>query len=142
MTIRPSAALCAVLMALCAAPALAQTAPQPQASASPAPLEEIGRVSTSDRRDEPAGATSKTTYVVTKADIVRRGFTTVAAALENIPGVALTRTGPVGSFASVTIRGTGSNQTLVLLDGRPFAGGQPREVGPGGLATGGGPGTA
>ncbi len=144
MTIRTSAALCAALVALCAplallpaAPALAQTAPDPESSASPAPLGEIGRVSTSDRRDEPAGATSKTTYVVTKADIVRRGFTTVAAALENVPGVAITRTGPIGSSASVTIRGTGSNQTLVLLDGRPLAGAQLGALDLGALPTAG-----
>ena len=138
MTIRTSAALCAALVALCAAPALAQTAPEPEPSASPsAALGEIGRVSTSDRRDEPAGATSKTTYVVTKADIVRRGFTTVAAALENVPGVALTRTGPVGSSASIAIRGTGSNQTLVLLDGRPLAGAQIGTLDLGALPTAG-----
>jgi len=138
MTIRTSGALCAALVALCAAPALAQTAPEPEPSASPAAaLGEIGRVSTSDRRDEPAGATSKTTYVVTKADIVRRGFTTVAAALENIPGVALTRTGPVGSSASIAIRGTGSNQTLVLLDGRPLAGAQIGTLDLGALPTAG-----
>jgi vitamin B12 transporter len=138
MTIRTSAALCAALVALCAAPALAQSAPEPEPSASPsAALGEIGRVSTSDRRDEPAGATSKTTYVVTKADIVRRGFTTVAAALENVPGVAVTRTGPIGSSASVAIRGTGSNQTLVLLDGRPLAGAQIGTLDLGALPTAG-----
>ncbi|MEA2786654.1 MAG: hypothetical protein QOF71_2758 [Candidatus Eremiobacteraeota bacterium] len=137
MTIRTFAALCAALTTLCAAPALAQETPQPQAGATPAPLEEIGRVSTSDRRDEPAGATSKTTYVVTKADIVRRGFTNVAAALEGVPGVAITRTGPIGSSASVTIRGTGSNQTLVLLDGRPLAGAQLGALDLGALPTAG-----
>jgi vitamin B12 transporter len=144
MTVRTSAALCAAIVALCApiaafraAPALAQTAPEPEPSASPAALGEIGRVSTSDRRDEPAGATSKTTYVVTKADIVRRGFTTVAAALEGVPGVSLTRTGAIGSSASVTIRGTGSNQTLVLLDGRPLAGAQIGALDLGALPTAG-----
>jgi vitamin B12 transporter len=144
MTVRTSAALCAALVALCAplgllwpAPALAQAATEPEPSPSPAALGEIGRVSTSDRHDEPAGATSRTTYVVTKADIVRRGFTTVAAALENVPGIALTRTGPVGSSASVTIRGTGSNQTLVLLDGRPLAGAQLGALDLGALPTAG-----
>jgi vitamin B12 transporter len=144
MTIRPATALCAGLfaalcvpLALRAAPASAQIAPSPQPSVSPAPLEEIGRVSTSDRHDEPAGATTKTTYVVTRADIVRRGFTTVAAALENVPGVAITRTGPIGSSASVAIRGTGSNQTLVLLDGRPIAGAQIGNLDLGALPTAG-----
>jgi vitamin B12 transporter len=140
MTFRTFAAICAAASALGAAPALAQTAPEPSASASPAPasaLSEIGRVSTSDRRDEPAGATSKTTYVVSKADIVRRGFTTVAAALEDVPGVVVTRTGPVGSSAGVAIRGTSANQTLVLIDGRPLAGAQIGTLDLGALPTAG-----
>jgi vitamin B12 transporter len=120
MSHRTLAALAAALGGFCTAPALAQSAPSPAPSALP----EIGRVVTSDRRDEPTGTTAKTTYVVTKADIVRRGFTTVAAALEDVPGVVVTRTGPVGSSASVAIRGTNPNQTLVLIDGRPLAGAQ------------------
>ncbi len=138
MHFRTSAALCAALTALAAAPALAQPAPEPSPSPSPAAaLSEIGRVSTSDRRDEPAGATSKTTYVVTKADIVRRGFTTVAAALEDVPGIVVTRTGPVGSSAAVALRGTGANQTLVLIDGRPLAGAQIGTLDLGALPTAG-----
>ena len=108
------------LTALGNAPALAQSEPSPAPSALP----EIGRVVTSDRRDEAAGATAKTTYVVTKADILRRGFTTVAAALEDVPGIVVAHTGPVGSQTSVALRGTSPNQTLVLLDGRPLAGAQ------------------
>jgi vitamin B12 transporter len=138
MTIRTHAALCIAASVLCTGAALAQTAPDPTASASPAPaLSEIGRVSTSDRRDEPAGATSKTTYVVTKADIVRRGFTTVASALEDVPGIVVTRTGPIGSSAGVALRGTGTNQTLVLIDGRPAAGAQTGTVDLGALPTAG-----
>ncbi|MBV8370044.1 MAG: TonB-dependent receptor [Candidatus Eremiobacteraeota bacterium] len=139
MHFRTSAALCAALIALAGAPALAQSAPEPSPSpsSSTAGLGEIGRVSTSDRRDEPAGATSKTTYVVTKAEIVRRGFTTVAAALEDVPGVVVTRNGPVGSFAGVALRGTGTNQTLVLVDGRPLAGAQIGTIDLGALPTAG-----
>lgn len=139
MTVRTYAALCAALAAF-AAPALVRAQPAPAPSPSPVPspaLSEIGRVSTSDRYDEPAGASSKTTYVVTKADIVRRGFTTVAAALEDVPGISLTRTGPAGSSASVAIRGTGYKQTLVLLDGRPLAGAQIGALDLGALPTAG-----
>lgn len=131
------AAACAALLALSAAPALAQSNPVPSPSPSPSALSEIGRVSTSDRRDEPAGATSKTTYVISKAELVRRGFTTVASALEDLPGVVVTRSGPVGSSASVTLRGTGPNQTLVLLDGRPLAGAQIGTLDLGALPTAG-----
>jgi vitamin B12 transporter len=136
--LRRTSALCAVASAFCAAPVLAQPAPEPAASGSPAPaLSEIGRVSTSDRHDEAAGATSKATYVVTKGDIVRRGFTTVAAALEDVPGVVVTRSGPVGSSAGVAIRGTSTNQTLVLIDGRPLAGAQIGTLDLGALPTAG-----
>ena len=121
MPVRLSAAFAAVTL-LWAAPALAQTAPSP--SPSPAALSEIGRFSTSDRRDEPLGASSKSTYVVTKAEIVRRGFTTVASALEDVPGIVVSRSGPAGSSASVSLRGTAPNQTLVLIDGRPLGGAQ------------------
>ncbi len=138
MSFRSTAALCAAIAALHAAPALAQPAPQPAASPSPEPaLGEIGRVVTSDRRDEPLGATSKTTYVVTKADIVRRGFSTVAAALDDVPGIVVTRSGPIGSSATISLRGTGSNRTLVLLDGRPLAGAQIGTLDLGALPTAG-----
>ena len=136
MSIRTYATLCVALSTLC--PALAQSAPQPASSPSPDPaLTEIGRVVTSDRRDEPLGATSKTTYVVTKADILRRGFTTVAAALDDVPGIVVTRSGPIGSSATVAVRGTGPNRTLVLLDGRPLAGAQIGTLDLGALPTAG-----
>ena len=138
MTFRTFPALCAAFTIACAAPASAQATPSPSPTPSAAPaLEEIGRVVTSDRRDEPLGATSKATYVVTKPEIVRRGFTTVAAALEDVPGVVVTRTGPIGSSAAVALRGTGANQTLVLLDGRPLAGAQLGAVDLGAISTAG-----
>jgi vitamin B12 transporter len=136
MPFRISAALSAAFTLACAAPALAQSAPSPSPSPSAA-LSEIGRVSTSDRHDEPLAATSKTTYVVTKAEMIRRGFTTVASALEDIPGVTVTRSGPVGSSATVAIRGTSPNQTLVLIDGRPLAGAQIGTLDLGALPTAG-----
>ncbi|HEY0396174.1 MAG TPA: TonB-dependent receptor [Candidatus Elarobacter sp.] len=136
MPFRISAALFAAFTAVCAAPALAQTAPSPSPSPSPA-LSEIGRVSTSDRHDEPLAASSKTTYVVSKAEMIRRGFTTVASALEDVPGVAVARSGPVGSSATVAIRGTSPNQTLVLIDGRPLSGAQIGTLDLGALPTAG-----
>lgn len=123
----------AALSLLCAAPAAAQTAPSPLPSTPP----EIGHVSTSDRHDEPIEATAKTTYVVTKNEIVRRGYATVASALENLPGVVVYRAGPIGAQTGVALRGTGTNQTLVLLDGRPVAGAQIGNVDLGAMPTAG-----
>ena len=116
------AAAIAAFVALSAAPLAAQTAAQP--SPSPTPLPEIGRVSTADRQDEPLLATSKTTYVVTKAQMIEHGWTTVASAIETLPGVDVERYGAFGAEQTVSIRGASSQQVLVLLDGRPVAGGQ------------------
>jgi vitamin B12 transporter len=119
MSVRNFAALCAVLTIFAAMPALAQSAPAPGASPSPSPLPEIGRTQTADRRDEPLRDAVKSTYVVTKAEMVRRGDVTVADALASVPGVNVQRNGPLGTIAEVTIDGYRTVQILVLIDGRP-----------------------
>jgi vitamin B12 transporter len=120
MLFRTSAALCAALLSLCAASALAQTAPSP--SPSPSSLPEIGRVQTSDRRDEPLRDTVKTTFVVTKSEMIRRGDATVADALERVPGLSVQRNGPLGTLSDLTLDGYRTNQILLLIDGRPAGG--------------------
>ena len=111
--------------------ARAQTTPSPAPSAVP----EIGRVSTSDRQDEPLGATTRVTYVVTKATMLRYGYTDVASAIASLPGVVVRRYGLAGSGATVSIRGSSSNGVLVLLDGRPVSGSQLGAVDIGAIAT-------
>jgi len=103
------------LFFLTAAAALAAPAPSP----SPSPLTEIGRISTSDRHDEPIANTTRTTFVVTQAQIQARGEETIADALESVPGVAIYRYGAFGSQASIFIRGASSASVLVMLDGVP-----------------------
>jgi outer membrane cobalamin receptor len=113
---------CALGVALiCGTPSFAvgQTAPTP----SPSPLSEIGHVTTSDRQDEPADATARVTYVVTKSDMLTHGDESVAGALERVPGVQIQRFGGPGAAATVAIRGSRTDGVLVLLDGRPIAGG-------------------
>ena len=61
---------------------------------------------TSDRGDEAASRATRTTYVVTAADISRNGYRTVADALTQVPGVFVARYGPFGQFAEVTMRGS------------------------------------
>jgi outer membrane cobalamin receptor len=118
----------AAFMLLAPVPAAAQSAPaaaaSPAPSPSPAALSEIGRVTTSDRQDEPAAATARSTYVVTKAQMLLRGDNDVAAALSSVPGVLIERDGGPGALAAVTIRGERNDGVLVLLDGRPIAGGE------------------
>lgn len=106
------------------APAFAAPTPRDSPSPSPAPatLTEIGRVTTSDRQDEPLAATARVTYVVTKADMLLHGDTAVADALTRVPGMLIERDGAAGAYAPVTIRGQRNDGILVLLDGRPLSG--------------------
>jgi vitamin B12 transporter len=112
---------CLLSVAVAATPALADGgAPQP--SPSPSALPQIGHVVTSDRQDEPASLSARTTFVVDKAAMIAHGWLTVGDAIEDVPGVQLIRYGAVGSQISAQIRGAASTQVLVLLDGLPVPG--------------------
>ncbi len=102
--------------------AAAVTVVSPSPSASPSAPPEITHVVTSDRADETLRSTTRTTYVVTAADIARRGYRTVGDALADIPGVEINRYGGIGSNVSYGIRGSSSAQVLVLMDGLPAPG--------------------
>jgi vitamin B12 transporter len=62
----------------------------------------------------PAGVT-----VLTQKDFANQGDTTLTQALSTVPGVNLVQLGGPGNQASVFIRGTNSEDVLVLLDGVP-----------------------
>ncbi|MFI5389694.1 MAG: TonB-dependent receptor, partial [Candidatus Eremiobacterales bacterium] len=80
----------AALTLLTPAAALAQDAtPTPAPSAPP----EITRVVTADRSAEAAGASARTTFVIGKAEMQRRGYRTIADAVATLPGVNLVRYG-------------------------------------------------
>ncbi len=91
-------------------------------SPSPSALPEITHVVTSDRTDETLKNSIRTTFVVTKDDIARHGYQTVADAIAALPGIELARYGPVGSSVSYGIRGSSSAEVLVLVDGVPAPG--------------------
>lgn len=114
-------ALVAALTAI-ALPATLQRAgaanPSPSPTAS-SDLQQIGHVVTSDRRSEPLGSSSRPTFVVDRAQIDAYGARTVADALVGVPGVELFPYGPFGAEADYGIRGSTSEQTLVLVDGIP-----------------------
>lgn len=74
-------------------------------------------MTTSDRRAEPIGQTSRPTFVVTRAQIEAYGARTVSDALQGVPGVQQFSYGPFGSLVDYGIRGSTSEQTLVLVDG-------------------------
>jgi vitamin B12 transporter len=96
----------------------AQATPSP--SPSQTPIAEIGRVTTSDRRSEPIGQTSRPTFVVDRSQIDAEGARTLADALVGVPGVELFPYGPFGAQVDFGIRGATSARTLVLVDGQPL----------------------
>ena len=55
--------------------------------------------------------------VITGEQIRERQARYVLDVLRDVPGIAVSQSGPPGSFAQVRIRGAESNQTLVLIDG-------------------------
>jgi vitamin B12 transporter len=123
---------CATLLALSIAPALAA---DPTPSPSATPISEIGRVSTSDRHDEPIDRTTRTTYVVDQTHIEARGDRTVAQALSGVPGVTLFNYGAFGSQTTVMMRGATTSSVLVLLDGVPISPASSEEIDLGSLST-------
>ena len=112
------ATLCAFLLSSSAAVALA-AAPSPKPTAKP--LRTIVRVVTADRSNEPLADAVRSTYVITRAQIAKHGWTSIAQALSSIPGAFVTRYGP-GAGASISMRGATADETLVLLDGTPLRG--------------------
>jgi vitamin B12 transporter len=114
--VSPLRALCAAVL-LVSAPLTARSEP------SPSPLPQIAHVVTSDRSDEELVRTSRTTFVITQAQMLRYGYRTVADAIASLPGVSIERYGP-GAFAQFGIRGSSSSQVLILIDGLPAAGSQ------------------
>ncbi len=120
------------LRVLAAAAVIASPSPSP--SAQPP---EITHVVTTDRVDETLQNTTRTTYVVSAAQIARHGYRTVGDALASIPGVEINRYGPIGANVSYGIRGSSSAQVLVLIDGVPAPGGFANSVQFGTMSTAG-----
>jgi vitamin B12 transporter len=50
-------------------------------------------------------------------DLQERQVVIVSDVLRDVPGVAVSRAGPVGQFTQIRIRGAEANHTLVLIDG-------------------------
>ncbi|TCZ65370.1 TonB-dependent receptor plug domain-containing protein [Roseicella aquatilis] len=92
--------------ALAATPGLAQTAiPEITVTGS--------RIPTAEERI-PAAIT-----VITRQDIEERGYQSLSEALNAVPGLRLAPQGGLGQVTSGFLRGTGSSNVLVLLDGAP-----------------------
>lgn len=71
------------------------------------------------RREEPASSVTAAVTAYADADFDRRHPQSVADVLRETPGAYVSPDGPRGQFTRVFLRGAGSNQTLVLVDGIP-----------------------
>ena len=58
--------------------------------------------------------------IITRKQIEESGALDIVDLLNSIPDVNITRSGPIGQQASMFLRGTGSNHTLVMINGIPI----------------------
>src|SRR5579864_9407360 len=99
----------------------AQASPAPVSSPSPSATAKVldTVVVTAERRPTTLRSTSRETYVITAAELDALRSPTIGAALSFVPGLYVKRNGAFGGVESVLARGASSEQTLVLIDGRP-----------------------
>ena len=109
----------------CALPAQAQYPPAQPGQPPPSFSDEVTVTATGVETAVDEAPTAVT--VVTRDEIDDAGSASVAEMLRRIPGLTVVGSGDQGKLTSVFTRGTGSNQTLVMLDGvrlnSPFFGG-------------------
>jgi outer membrane cobalamin receptor len=70
---------------------------------------------------QPASGVAGALAVITAAQIAATGATDIKAALALVPALVVSETGGPGGVALVSLRGSTSQQVLVLLDGRRLA---------------------
>ncbi len=75
---------------------------------------------TATRMPTEKSRTAGSVTVVTEEDIKRKGYRSLDEALNDVPGVSVTRSGPIGSQSSIFMRGAESDHVLVLMDGVPL----------------------
>ena len=118
LTARPRAALalaCALPAALCCAPVHAQTTPLAAAAAAAVDPERI--VVTGAREPVAAGRLAGDLVVIDADQIEASTADSVEDLLRREAGLQLSRNGGPGASAGLLIRGAGSGNTLVLVDG-------------------------
>jgi len=75
-------------------------------------------VITATRTAESASETASSVTVITREQIEARQVTTLIGALQGVPGMSVVTSGTPGQQTSVFTRGTESNHTLLIVDGR------------------------
>ncbi len=107
-----------LLLSVPTAAPLAAVAADPAAPQAGATLASV--VVTATRVPTPAEDIPAGVSIITRAEIDRRGYNTLADALSAVPGLRLSQSGGPGGSASAFIRGTNSDHVLVLRDGMPI----------------------
>jgi len=75
---------------------------------------------TGDRLEEPVNEKSDSITVITSEQIRKNQWNYVLDAIRTVPGVSVVQSGSPGKVTSVFLRGAGSAQVLVLMDGVPI----------------------
>ena len=90
-----------------------------QEAKTPKPPTSVGDevVVSASRVPLPAQETGSAVTVLTRQELEERGVRVVSDVLRDVPGLAVSRTGQVGAFTQIRMRGAEGNQTLVLVDG-------------------------
>ncbi len=78
-------------------------------------MEEV--IVTANRRQQPLSEIGTSLSVISDVDIERGQYSYVLDALADVPGVSIAQSGSFGGVASVSIRGAGSGNTVILVDG-------------------------
>jgi vitamin B12 transporter len=77
-------------------------------------------VVTASRLEEPLDQTPQDAAVITRADIEKKGVPFVIDLLRSQPDLQIVQNGGPGTQATLLMRGSGSNQLLLLVDGINF----------------------
>ncbi len=75
---------------------------------------------TGDRLEEPVNEKSDSISVITRDQIEANQWNYVLDAVRMVPGISVVQSGSPGKITSIFLRGAGSSQVLVLLDGVPI----------------------
>lgn len=78
---------------------------------------EVTVIVTAERAAQPVSESIATATIITAKEIQQSGAQTVTDALRMAPGVTIRQMGQMGAASSTIVRGTKSNQVLVLVDG-------------------------
>ena len=83
------------------------------------PTFELPEVIVPGRRPQPVSTTPASVSVLTHEDLERWGVATIGEALQFVAEVGMRVQGGLGALSLPSIRGSGPNQVLVLVDGIP-----------------------